>query len=171
MSGAHARGRVRGGAAGAPAGGLIGAPVGGQAGSWAGPAAGTADGQIAGSPGGAAGFPAGDGVLGGVIRSVMGGAKGGGGGKGYLATDITASLVVFLVALPLLYAATAPGVRPDAFLGPSFAMWRGAPAPSWRAPWTLNDAIAERLWAASERLTGVTYDALKARLRAARPPR
>ncbi|MGW2635640.1 oxidoreductase [Streptomyces sp. NPDC001348] len=64
-------------------------------------------------------------------------------------------------ALPTLYAATAPDVRPDAFLGPSFAMWRGAPAPSWRAPWTLNDAMGERLWTESERLTGVTYDALK----------
>ncbi|MEU2978043.1 oxidoreductase [Streptomyces hirsutus] len=61
-------------------------------------------------------------------------------------------------ALPLLYAATRPGVRPDAFIGPSFALWRGAPAPSWRAPWTLDDAMGERLWAASEELTGVTYD-------------
>ncbi|MFF9216414.1 oxidoreductase [Streptomyces viridosporus] len=60
-------------------------------------------------------------------------------------------------ALPVLYAATAPGVRPDAFVGPSFALWRGAPAPSWRAPWTLDDAMGERLWAASEDLTGVTY--------------
>ncbi|MFF4014178.1 oxidoreductase [Streptomyces sp. NPDC001843] len=64
-------------------------------------------------------------------------------------------------ALPTLYAATAPDVPPDAFLGPSFAMWRGAPALSWRAPWTLNDAMGERLWTESERLTGVTYDALK----------
>jgi NAD(P)-dependent dehydrogenase (short-subunit alcohol dehydrogenase family) len=58
-------------------------------------------------------------------------------------------------ALPILYAATAPGVRPDSFTGPSFAMWRGAPGPSWRAPWTLDDTAGERLWAASERLTGV----------------
>ncbi|WP_075735286.1 oxidoreductase, partial [Streptomyces acidiscabies] len=36
-------------------------------------------------------------------------------------------------ALPILYAATADAVRPDSFTGPSFAMWRGAPAPSWRA--------------------------------------
>ncbi|WP_367323204.1 oxidoreductase [Streptomyces sp. HUAS ZL42] len=65
-------------------------------------------------------------------------------------------------ALPTLYAATAPDVRPDSFTGPSFAMWRGTPAPSWRAPWTTNDMAAERLWAASEQLTGVSYDALKA---------
>ncbi|MFI5688589.1 oxidoreductase [Streptomyces sp. NPDC051636] len=65
-------------------------------------------------------------------------------------------------ALPTLYAATAPGVRPDAFVGPSFAMWRGAPAPSRRASWTLDDAMGVRLWEESERLTGVTYDALEA---------
>lgn len=65
-------------------------------------------------------------------------------------------------ALPTLYAATAPDVPPDSFTGPSLAGWRGAPAPSWRAPWTVNDAMGRRLWEASERLTGVSYDALKA---------
>ncbi|WP_030323773.1 oxidoreductase [Streptomyces sp. NRRL B-3229] len=64
-------------------------------------------------------------------------------------------------ALPTLYAATAPGVSPDSFTGPSLAGWRGAPAPSWRAPWTRNDEAGQRLWSASEELTGVTYDALK----------
>lgn len=65
-------------------------------------------------------------------------------------------------ALPSLYAATAPDVRPDSFFGPRIAMWRGAPAPSWRAPWTLNDAMGQRLWAASEELTGVVYGQLRA---------
>ncbi|MFJ9904071.1 oxidoreductase [Streptomyces sp. NPDC101152] len=65
-------------------------------------------------------------------------------------------------ALPLLYAATAPDVKPDSFTGPALMMWRGAPAPSWRAPWTLDDAAGERLWVASERLTGVAYEVLKA---------
>ncbi|MEU3191393.1 oxidoreductase [Streptomyces sp. NPDC006992] len=60
-------------------------------------------------------------------------------------------------ALPTLYAATAPGVAPDSYTGPRLLGWRGAPAPSWRAPWTLSDVAAERLWAASEQLTGVTY--------------
>ncbi|SDK60345.1 oxidoreductase [Streptomyces indicus] len=60
-------------------------------------------------------------------------------------------------ALPTLYAATAPGVRPDSFTGPRFQGWRGAPVKSVRAKWTLNDAAGERLWAASEQLTGVTY--------------
>ncbi|MFI2432028.1 oxidoreductase [Streptomyces sp. NPDC018693] len=64
-------------------------------------------------------------------------------------------------ALPTLYAATAPGVQPDSFTGPAFAMWRGAPARSWRAAWTRDDAMGRRLWAASERLTGVRYDALE----------
>ncbi len=60
-------------------------------------------------------------------------------------------------ALPTLYAATAPGVRPDSFTGPRLQGWRGAPVKSVRARWTLNDAAGERLWAASEQLTGVTY--------------
>lgn len=64
-------------------------------------------------------------------------------------------------ALPVLYAATAPDVHPDSFYGPSFAMWRGAPAPSRRASWARNDEAARRLWEASERLTDITFDALK----------
>ncbi|MEU3776841.1 oxidoreductase [Streptomyces sp. NPDC032472] len=59
-------------------------------------------------------------------------------------------------ALPVLYAATAPGVRPDAFYGPRLG-WRGAPVRSWRAKWTLNDTSARRLWTTSEKLTGVAY--------------
>ncbi|GKQ36359.1 oxidoreductase [Streptomyces sp. A012304] len=63
-------------------------------------------------------------------------------------------------ALPTLYAATAPDVRPDSFTGPSVTMWRGAPAPSWRAPWTRDDRAGRLLWAESERLTGVMYEGL-----------
>ncbi|MFD4246300.1 SDR family NAD(P)-dependent oxidoreductase [Streptomyces sp. NPDC058525] len=62
-------------------------------------------------------------------------------------------------ALPTLYAATAPGVGQDAFVGPRFG-WRGAPVRSWRAKWTLDDKSGERLWAASEKLTGVSYASL-----------
>ncbi|MEW2528123.1 oxidoreductase [Streptomyces sp. NPDC047071] len=65
-------------------------------------------------------------------------------------------------ALPVLYAATAPGVRPDSFTGPRLLAWRGAPAPSPRASWTRDDRAAARLWAASQELTGVRYEALKA---------
>ncbi|MEV5601988.1 oxidoreductase [Streptomyces sp. NPDC052299] len=63
-------------------------------------------------------------------------------------------------ALPTLYAATAPGVRPDSFTGPRVLGWRGAPGPSWRAGWTRDDVAGERLWVASEQLTGVTYPGL-----------
>ncbi|MFJ6566380.1 oxidoreductase [Streptomyces sp. NPDC091292] len=64
-------------------------------------------------------------------------------------------------ALPTLYAATAPGVTPDTFIGPRFAGWRGPPAPSWRTKGTLDGVTAARLWRASEKLTGVTYESLK----------
>ncbi|MFJ9035916.1 oxidoreductase [Streptomyces sp. NPDC102406] len=64
-------------------------------------------------------------------------------------------------ALPTLYAATAPEVRPDDFYGPRVLMWRGAPARSWRASWARNDVAGERLWVASEQLTGVEYGGLK----------
>ncbi len=65
-------------------------------------------------------------------------------------------------ALPTLYAATAPDVRPGDFVGPRLAGWRGAPTHVWRAPWTRNDAAAERLWTASVALTGVHYGDLPA---------
>ncbi|MER6910973.1 oxidoreductase [Streptomyces sp. NPDC000594] len=64
-------------------------------------------------------------------------------------------------ALPTLYAATAPGVAPDSFTGPALLGWRGSPAPSRRARWTLDDTSGERLWAASEELTGVVYEGLE----------
>ncbi|MER6009674.1 oxidoreductase [Streptomyces bluensis] len=64
-------------------------------------------------------------------------------------------------ALPTLYAATAPDVRPDSFTGPALLGWRGSPATSWRARWALDDRAAERLWEESERLTGVVYEGLK----------
>ncbi|MET8470850.1 oxidoreductase [Streptomyces sp. NPDC006422] len=63
-------------------------------------------------------------------------------------------------ALPTLRAATDPGVRPDDFYGPRVMMLRGAPTRSWRAPWTRDDVAGERLWAASEQLTGVDFKAL-----------
>ncbi|MGW0753862.1 oxidoreductase [Streptomyces sp. NPDC002587] len=62
-------------------------------------------------------------------------------------------------ALPTLYAATAPGVRPDDFIGPRFG-WRGAPVRSWRAKRTFDDNSGELLWAASEKLTGISYASL-----------
>ncbi|WP_419994753.1 oxidoreductase [Streptomyces boninensis] len=63
-------------------------------------------------------------------------------------------------ALPTLFAATAPGIHPDTFIGPRIMGWRGAPSTSQRAKWTLNDAASQRLWEESERLTGVSYEGL-----------
>jgi NAD(P)-dependent dehydrogenase (short-subunit alcohol dehydrogenase family) len=63
-------------------------------------------------------------------------------------------------ALPILYAATAPGVEPDSFTGPRLLGWRGAPAPAKRAAWTLDDRSAALLWATSQTLTGVKYEDL-----------
>jgi NAD(P)-dependent dehydrogenase (short-subunit alcohol dehydrogenase family) len=66
-------------------------------------------------------------------------------------------------ATPSLYAATAPRVAPDSFTGPEILgarTPRGGPGRAWRAPWTLNDAVAARLWHDSEELTGVRWDAL-----------
>ena len=60
-------------------------------------------------------------------------------------------------ALGTLCAATAPHMKPDSFIGPRNGL-RGAPAPSFRAPWTRNDSTSERLWTTSEQLTGVRYD-------------
>ncbi|MFG2497118.1 oxidoreductase [Streptomyces sp. NPDC048441] len=61
-------------------------------------------------------------------------------------------------ALPTLYAATAPGIRPDSFTGPRFLGWQGSPAKSWRAKWTRDDTAGERLWEASEGLTKISPD-------------
>lgn len=62
-----------------------------------------------------------------------------------------------LGAAPTLYAATAREARPGAFYGPRHFFTRGAPGDCWRAPWTVNDEMARRLWTESERLTGVRY--------------
>ncbi|MCK7627164.1 oxidoreductase [Streptomyces sp. RS10V-4] len=59
-------------------------------------------------------------------------------------------------ALGTLCAATAPHMRPDAFIGPRSGL-RGAPARSFRAPWTTDARTAARLWTASEELTGVRF--------------
>ncbi|PSJ29250.1 short-chain dehydrogenase [Streptosporangium nondiastaticum] len=63
-------------------------------------------------------------------------------------------------ARPTLYAATAQDVRQDDYFGPRFE-YRSSGTPTRRtvrAPWTRNDRAGAGLWAASERLTGVTYD-------------
>ena len=63
-------------------------------------------------------------------------------------------------ALPLLYAATAPEAKGGAYYGPSgWGETRGAPGPSVIAPQAADPLAARRLWALSEQLTGVSFDA------------
>ena len=61
-------------------------------------------------------------------------------------------------ALPTLYGACAPEAQPGGFYGPNGMMeWRGYPGPA-KVPARAEDrAVAERLWAVSEELTGVSY--------------
>jgi len=61
-------------------------------------------------------------------------------------------------ALPTLYAATAPDVRGGEYFGPS--RWFGMVGPPERArssPRSKDAAAAQRLWEASEKLTGVSF--------------
>jgi len=64
-------------------------------------------------------------------------------------------------ALPQLYAATAPDVAGGQFFGPSRLMEsRGAPKLVDSTAKSKDKAVAARLWAASEELTDVRFDAL-----------
>jgi NAD(P)-dependent dehydrogenase (short-subunit alcohol dehydrogenase family) len=64
-------------------------------------------------------------------------------------------------ALPLLYAATAPGVAGGELYGPDGpGQLRGYPALTRGAPKAYDEQLARDLWDASERLTGVHYSAL-----------
>jgi NAD(P)-dependent dehydrogenase (short-subunit alcohol dehydrogenase family) len=61
-------------------------------------------------------------------------------------------------ALPTLYAATAPDVPPGAFVGPDgLGEQRGHPKLVGSSGRSKDEDAAARLWAESERLTGVTY--------------
>ena len=64
-------------------------------------------------------------------------------------------------ALPQLYAATAPDVAGGQFFGPSRLMeTRGAPKLVDSTSKSKDPELAARLWAVSEELTGIGYDAL-----------
>jgi NAD(P)-dependent dehydrogenase (short-subunit alcohol dehydrogenase family) len=67
-------------------------------------------------------------------------------------------------ALPMLYAATAPDVRGGEYFGPEGLgeMW-GSPKRVVSNARSRDAAVASRLWAASEDLTGVRYQAFTAR--------
>lgn len=61
-------------------------------------------------------------------------------------------------ALPTLFAATAPGLAGDTYIGPDgFMETRGYPKIVGRSKAALNAADARRLWQVSEQLTGVSY--------------
>lgn len=79
-----------------------------------------------------------------------------------------ANLVVGLIgqdaaagAAPLLYAATMPGVVGGQYWGPDGIFeFRGRPAPAKLSAQARDMGAAARLWAESERLTGIRYGAL-----------
>ena len=61
-------------------------------------------------------------------------------------------------ALPTLFAATAPGLPGDSYVGPDGWMeMRGYPRLVGRSAAARDRAMAQALWEASERLTGVVY--------------
>ena len=62
-------------------------------------------------------------------------------------------------ALPTLYAATAPGVNGCDYIGPTgLGGMRGHPGKVRSSERSYDAALARRLWAVSEELTGVRYD-------------
>ena len=64
-------------------------------------------------------------------------------------------------ALPTLYAATAPDVRGNEYFGPDgFQEIRGHPRRVDSSEASQDVGVARQLWAESERLTGVRYEAL-----------
>ena len=61
-------------------------------------------------------------------------------------------------ALPILMAATLPNVVPAGYYGPTgFQEMKGPPGPAEIKPQARDAEVARRLWAESERLTGVRY--------------
>ena len=66
-------------------------------------------------------------------------------------------------ALPVLYAATAAGMKGGAYVGPDgFFEVRGAPGPAKASAASHDAVVARRLWEVSEQLTGVIYPSLAA---------
>ena len=88
-------------------------------------------------------------------------AQGGGGGLMLSLGKIFEPLVSHDAAsgaLPILLAATRAEVAPGGYYGPQgFMELKGPPDPAKIEPQALDAAIAARLWAESERLTGVSF--------------
>lgn len=60
--------------------------------------------------------------------------------------------------MPIVYAAAAPEAESGRYYGPDGLLeFRGYPTIARVAPWSGDLALASRLWAASERLSGVTF--------------
>ena len=88
----------------------------------------------------------------------------GGGVRGWL-FDVGVPLVAQSAergAVPLLFAATAPGAGVGEYFGPVGLgeMWGKYPGAARVSPAARDEAAARRLWEISERLTGVTYPPL-----------
>jgi NAD(P)-dependent dehydrogenase (short-subunit alcohol dehydrogenase family) len=84
------------------------------------------------------------------------------GGLLSLATDFAAPFFGHSAAdgaRPILFAATSPKAKPGAYYGPSgIGELRGAPAPALIMPQARDAATAARLWDASEKLAGTSFD-------------
>ena len=66
-------------------------------------------------------------------------------------------------ALPILFAAVAPEARGGTMIGPDgIGELRGYPAPVSIAAHGLDEAMAQRVWALTEELTGATFEGLRA---------
>jgi NAD(P)-dependent dehydrogenase (short-subunit alcohol dehydrogenase family) len=63
-------------------------------------------------------------------------------------------------ALPILYAATAPGIQGGRYIGPTGFASRGGPGALRSSARSYDPVLAQRLWQASEELTGVVYAGL-----------
>ena len=62
-------------------------------------------------------------------------------------------------ALPIILAAASPDARAGAYFGPTLmSEMKGPPGPAEIRPQALETRVAARLWAESERLTGVSFD-------------
>ncbi len=89
---------------------------------------------------------------------------------GWTATNLQAHSAMFRMLNPLfgmapprgalatLYAATAPEAQAGGFYGPNrMSEMRGYPGPAKEPRWAQDGAVAKRLWAVSEELTGLAY--------------
>jgi NAD(P)-dependent dehydrogenase (short-subunit alcohol dehydrogenase family) len=62
---------------------------------------------------------------------------------------------------PILFAATSPNAKPDAYYGPrGLGELRGGPAPAFVMPQARDATTAARLWDVSEKLTGMSFSGL-----------